>query len=102
MVGTNTLACLKPIAEAVDEDGKCRIYPLPHMPVLRDLVPDMNNFYEQHKSIQPWLEAGAEAEKSKKEIKQSIEDRSELDGLYEWYFILFLSFRIILLYLLIA
>jgi succinate dehydrogenase/fumarate reductase iron-sulfur protein len=81
--GTNTLACLKPIAEAVDEDGKCRIYPLPHMPVLRDLVPDMNNFYEQHKSIEPWLEAGAEAEKSNVEIRQSIQDRSELDGLYE-------------------
>jgi len=83
IAGTNTLACLKPISESVDESGRCRIYPLPHMPVLRDLVPDLNNFYEQHKSIQPWLEAGAEAEKSKTEIRQSIEDRAELDGLYE-------------------
>jgi succinate dehydrogenase/fumarate reductase-like Fe-S protein len=45
----------------------------------------MNNFYEQHKSIQPWLEPGAEAEKNPLEIRQSIADRSQLDGLYEWY-----------------
>jgi len=84
IAGTNTLACLKPIAEAcTSDDNRCKIYPLPHMPVVRDLVPDMNNFYEQHKSIQPWLEGGKEAEASSTEIRQSIEDRSQLDGLYE-------------------
>lgn len=83
IAGTNTLACLKPISEAVTEDLKMRIYPLPHMPVVRDLVPDLNNFYEQHKSIQPWLESGPEAEASNVEIKQSIDQRSQLDGLYE-------------------
>jgi len=80
--GTNTLACLKPINESV-QGRTCTIYPLPHMPVVRDLVPDLNNFYEQHKSIQPWLEPGEDAEKSKDEIRQSIHDREQLDGLYE-------------------
>jgi succinate dehydrogenase (ubiquinone) iron-sulfur subunit len=45
----------------------------------------MNNFYEQHKSIRPWLEPGAEAEASDKETRQSPADRKQLDGLYEWY-----------------
>ena len=45
--GKNTLACLKPIKE------KLSIYPLPHMPVIRDLVTDLSVFYEQHKSIKP-------------------------------------------------
>jgi len=81
--GTNTLACLKPISESLTEEGSCKIHPLPHMPVIRDLVPDMNNFYEQHKSIQPWLEAGNEAENKPTEIRQSIADRNQLDGLYE-------------------
>jgi len=83
IAGTNTLACLKPISESTTEQDIVKIYPLPHLPVLRDLVPDMNNFYEQHKSIQPWLEAGKEAETSKQEIRQSIAQRSQLDGLYE-------------------
>ena len=48
--GTNTLACLKPIV------GKeINIYPLPHMRVLKDLIPDMSDFYKQYESIQPWL-----------------------------------------------
>ena len=50
--GTNTLACLCPISAA---DTKTHIYPLPHMYVLKDLVPDMSNFYEQHKSVMPFL-----------------------------------------------
>ena len=50
--GTNTLACLK----ACDEvKGAVRIYPLPHMPVVKDLVPDLTRFYAQHRSIEPWL-----------------------------------------------
>src|SRR5277367_3007465 len=51
--GTNTLACLKPIE---DVKGDIRIYPLPHMPVVKDLVPDLTNFYAQHASIEPWLQ----------------------------------------------
>jgi succinate dehydrogenase/fumarate reductase iron-sulfur protein len=81
--GTNGLACLEKIADVVDDKRTVRIYPLPHMKVLRDLVPDFNNFYEQHKSIKPWLHLTADAEKSNKEVKQSKEDRKQLDGLYE-------------------
>lgn len=51
--GTNTLACLKPIE---DVNGDVKIYPLPHMPVVKDLVPDLTNFYAQYASIKPWLE----------------------------------------------
>jgi len=81
--GTNGLACLEKIADVIDNKRTVRIYPLPHMKVLRDLVPDLNNFYEQHKSIRPWLHLSAEAEKAPREVKQSKEDRKQLDGLYE-------------------
>jgi len=48
--GVNTLACLKPIEEV---NGEIRIYPLPHMPVVKDLVPDLSKAYEQLASIKP-------------------------------------------------
>jgi succinate dehydrogenase / fumarate reductase iron-sulfur subunit len=54
--GKNTLACLKPIEEV---KGAVRIYPLPHMPVVRDLVSDLTQFYAQYASIEPWLKARA-------------------------------------------
>ena len=73
--GTNTLACLKPI-----EEKEINIYPLPHMRVLKDLVPDLSEFYEQYKSIEPWLKSST---KAKKEQRQSPSDRKKLDGLYE-------------------
>lgn len=50
--GTNTLACLKPIE---DVKGAVRINPLPHMPVVKDLVPDLNHVYAQLASIEPWM-----------------------------------------------
>src|SRR6516165_5224126 len=50
--GGNTLACLKPIGEV---KGAVRIYPLPHMDVHKDLVPDLTHFIAQHRSIEPWL-----------------------------------------------
>lgn len=50
--GTNTLACLSYIDKGPEPS---RIYPLPHMYVLKDLVPDLTNFYDQYKSIEPWL-----------------------------------------------
>merc|ERR1719197_464518 len=50
--GSNTLACLCKISDAQN----IHIYPLPHMFVLKDLVPDLTNFYEQHKSVQPYLQ----------------------------------------------
>src|SRR5579859_6761887 len=52
--GTNTLACLKPIDEV---KGAVRVYPLPHMPVVKDLVPDLSQVYAQLRSIEPWLQA---------------------------------------------
>jgi len=80
--GVNTLACISKI-EANDKATK--IYPLPHMYVIKDLVPDMNNFYQQYRSIQPWLQSSSEAAETKGQLQnlQSVEDRSKLDGLYE-------------------
>jgi succinate dehydrogenase / fumarate reductase iron-sulfur subunit len=75
--GTNTLACTKGMDEI---EGVIRLYPLPHMGVVKDLVPDLTIFYEQHAAIEPWLHAGANPEK---ERLQSPKDRAKLDGLYE-------------------
>merc|ERR1712013_175720 len=80
--GVNTLACLSKI-DAINKTTK--IYPLPHMYVVKDLVPDMNNFYQQYRSIQPWLQA-EEKDVKKAEPQQnlqSVDDRAKLDGLYE-------------------
>ena len=76
--GTNTLACTKPIQEI---RSTIRIYPLPHMPVVKDLVPDLTRFYEQHALMKPWLEANANEPST--EWRQSVADRRKLDGLYE-------------------
>merc|ERR1712012_1217148 len=80
--GVNTLACISKI----DTNAKVtKIYPLPHMYVVKDLVPDINNFYQQYRSIQPWLQA-EEKEVKKAEPQQnlqSVDDRAKLDGLYE-------------------
>jgi succinate dehydrogenase (ubiquinone) iron-sulfur subunit len=80
--GVNTLACLTKI-EANNKATK--IYPLPHMYVVKDLVPDMNNFYEQYRSIQPWLQRDDENKMNhgEQQILQSVADRAKLDGLYE-------------------
>jgi succinate dehydrogenase / fumarate reductase, iron-sulfur subunit len=77
--GTNTLACTKAIE---DVKGDVKIYPLPHMAVLKDLVPDLKHFYAQYASIKPWLQSETAAPPDKERL-QSIEDREKLDGLYE-------------------
>jgi len=99
--GSNTLACLA----YIDDDCRTatKIYPLPHMYVLKDLVPDMGNFYEQYRSIEPWLQAGDPEQdgggsveatpraapgadgntKLQGEYLQSKDDRAKLDGMYE-------------------
>merc|ERR1712241_464023 len=81
--GVNTLACLSKI----DANNKTtKIYPLPHMYVVKDLVPDVNNFYQQYRSIQPWLQnSQADSKDNKGQLQnlQSVGDRSKLDGLYE-------------------
>ena len=76
--GTNTLACTKAIA---DFDGDIRIYPLPHMPVVKDLVPDLTHFYAQYDSIEPWIKT--DTPNPSRERLQTKEDRAKLDGLYE-------------------
>lgn len=78
--GSNTLACLCHIE--TDTSKETKIYPLPHMFVVRDLVPDLTLFYKQYKSIEPYLQRDAFPEDGK-EVLQSIDDRAKLDGLYE-------------------
>ena len=76
--GTNTLACTKFIDEI---KGDVKIYPLPHMPVVKDLVPDLNQAYAQYTAIEPWLKTISPAPES--ERPQSPDERAELDGLWE-------------------
>ena len=75
--GTNTLACTKYVN---DVKGAIKIFPLPHMPVIKDLVPDLKHIYKQYSSIEPWLKT---SENPDREIKQSPAERKELDGVYE-------------------
>ena len=77
--GANTLACTKGMDEC--GSGDIAVYPLPHQPVVKDLVTDLTKFYEQHAYIQPYLQA--KDPEPKKEWLQSEEDRAKLDGLYE-------------------
>ncbi|NQW10652.1 MAG: succinate dehydrogenase iron-sulfur subunit, partial [Alphaproteobacteria bacterium] len=77
--GTNTLACLKPIDEVA---GDVHIYPLPHMPVIKDLVPDFSTPYAQLVSVEPWLQADTPPPPNG-ERRQSPEEREKLDGLWE-------------------
>ena len=77
--GTNTLACLKSIR---DVKGDVKIYPLPHMPVVKDLVPDLSQPYRQLTSIEPWLKADS-AVPADSERRQSPAEREKLDGLWE-------------------
>ena len=77
--GRNTLACTKSLAEV---GNVIKIYPLPHLPVLKDLVPDMTHVYEQYASIEPWLE-NEETPADQRERIQTHEQRAELEGLVE-------------------
>jgi len=76
--GTNTLACLKPIEDC---KGDVKIYPLPHMPVVKDLVPDLTHVYAQYRSIKPYLQSDSQA--PTRERLQSVEERDKLEGLWE-------------------
>lgn len=77
--GTNTLACTKHIG---DIKGDVKIYPLPHMPVIKDLVPDLTVAYAQYASIEPWIKTDT-PESPDRERLQSPEERAKLDGLWE-------------------
>ena len=101
--GENTLACLFKMDEHVSQIRPyVNIYPLPHMPVVKDLVVGMKHFFNQHKSIQPYLRTRPLSEvlepihnsdyvsnldviikEPEKELIQSKQDRVLLDGLYE-------------------
>jgi len=79
--GVNTLACISKIDTNTSKTTK--VYPLPHMYVIKDLVPDMNNFYDQYRSIQPWLQRDDGLKPGDQQYLQDTEDRKKLDGLYE-------------------
>jgi succinate dehydrogenase / fumarate reductase iron-sulfur subunit len=79
MGGMNGLACIKGIAEF---EGDIAIYPLPHMPVIKDLVPDMSHFFAQYASIKPWLQTDTPSPPDRERL-QSKEEREKLGGLYE-------------------
>ncbi len=73
--GRNTLACLKPIADVKDD---VKITPLPHMPVVKDLVPDLSHVYAQYQAIEPWLKT--DTANPSRERLQSAEDSNVLNG----------------------
>ena len=77
--GTNTLACTKPIAEI---SGDVKINPLPHLPVVKDIVPDLSHFYAQYATIRPWIRTQSTTPPDRERL-QSKADREKLDGLYE-------------------
>ncbi len=79
MDGRNGLACTTAIE---DIKGEVRITPLPHLEVVKDLVPDLTHAYAQLASIEPWLKTATPAPAGKERL-QSPEARHQLDGLYE-------------------
>ena len=80
MNGKNGLACITPLSQVVEGD-KLVLRPLPGLPVIRDLVVDMAQFYRQYEKIKPFLINDTPAPAI--ERLQSPEERAELDGLYE-------------------
>ena len=77
--GGNTLACIKAIS---DVKGDVKVYPLPHMDVVKDLVPDLTNFYAQYASVKPWMQTDTPPPPDRERL-QSKEDREQLEGLEE-------------------
>jgi succinate dehydrogenase / fumarate reductase iron-sulfur subunit len=73
--GVNTLACTKAIG---DVRGDVKVYPLPHMPVVKDLVPDLTNFYAQYASVKPWLQTRTPAPPDRERL-QSKHDQEQID-----------------------
>jgi succinate dehydrogenase / fumarate reductase iron-sulfur subunit len=79
IAGTNTLACTMAIEDA--RPGPVAIHPLPHQRVIKDLVPDLTQFFAQLASIEPWLKT--DTPEPQREWRQSRQDRDKLDGVYE-------------------
>ena len=80
MNGKNGLACITPVSEAASK-GRLTLRPLPGLPVVRDLVVDMTQFYRQYEKIKPYLQN--DEPPPAQERLQSPEDREKLNGLYE-------------------
>ena len=74
----NGLNCLACTTHMQDLKGDIRIYPLPHLPVVKDLVPDLTNFYAQYASVKPWLQALTPAPPDAERL-QSKEDQEKID-----------------------
>jgi succinate dehydrogenase / fumarate reductase iron-sulfur subunit len=77
--GRNTLACIKAIEDC---NEVVKIYPLPHQPVIKDLVPDQTHFFAQYASIRPWIETQTPAPADRERL-QGRDERGRLEGLYE-------------------
>ena len=73
--GLNCLACTTAIREL---GAQVRIYPLPHLPVVKDLVPDLTNFYAQYAAVKPWLQAHTPASPDRERL-QSKQDQEKID-----------------------
>jgi len=73
--GTNTLACTVPIRDGKDT---IRVYPLPHLPVIKDLVVDLTHFFAQYASIRPWLQTRTPAPPDRERL-QSPEEQAKID-----------------------
>jgi len=74
--GQNTLACTRSCEEL--GSGDISIYPLPHQPVVKDLVTDLTNFYAQYAAIKPWLQSRTPAPPDRERL-QSKEDQENID-----------------------
>ncbi|HEX4269577.1 MAG TPA: succinate dehydrogenase iron-sulfur subunit [Steroidobacteraceae bacterium] len=74
--GMNRLACTTAMEDL--GSGDIRIYPLPHMPVVKDLVPDLTNFYAQYASVKPWLVTHTPPPPDRERL-QSKEEQEKID-----------------------
>jgi succinate dehydrogenase / fumarate reductase, iron-sulfur subunit len=73
--GTNTLACTRFISEV---KGDVKVFPLPHLPVVKDLVPDMTDFYAQYAAVKPWLQTRTPPPPDRERL-QTKEDQEQVD-----------------------
>lgn len=76
--GTNGLACITPITSLKEP---IELRPMPRLPVIRDLIVDMDQFYKQYRDVKPYLDVKDPLPEV--ELKQTPEERDKLDGLYE-------------------
>ncbi len=80
MNGKNGLACITPLSAL--KGSKVVLRPLPGLPVVRDLIIDMSQFYTQYEKIKPYLINDGKVQPAREHL-QTIEERDKLDGLYE-------------------